>query len=232
MSVLFNRTPANAPQSDRLVTPTDLNTWKAGAGGSALIESGSGDQGGGSLHLNPAKVRTHMNAPYQPDLGIHAYFHVVPMPKGLSKMALAPSGSTQMAAATELNAYMGELTDPFECHLIPGGAPGVDHFESVHALPSTASLENLHSNLRMHDLCLQCNFTHPNDRFQSSTLKLTANDLSNVIDHTMGGAGGDKFIQAVIPATPHTALFHIRTDDLGQHFFYGLNITQKKTFFH
>lgn len=112
--------------------------------------------------------------------------------------------------------------------------PGTEVYESVNAFAPVASVENLARNMKAHGVCIKCTVSDPVLAFQPFTVKLTAEDLQNSIEHTepIFAAGVEsRFIKTVSKVAPHSVLFHIvKNPSNAQHYIYGINFTQRSSF--
>lgn len=164
---------------------------------------------------------------------VHAYMKFKTNPLGMSNMAADTKG-TANAAIAELSEYAQNLTKPMLCTRVEGSTDDAKVYESSRAYAPIASVENICSNMKEHGVCMQCTISDPIISFQPFTVKLTAEDLQNCISHAqpvVAGGCESKFIKTVSHVAPHSVLFHIvKNPNTQQHYFYGLNFTEKSNF--
>jgi len=230
MSLLIPRTSATPKQE--FVEPSKANVWRVG---DAVPSTHPGLSVPPRLHET---IRQNHNNAIDSDDTIFAALHVVPTPVALSAKQLSPEvARVQNVAASELNAHNHALSQPSECHVVPGlSAPGVRHYETVNSLERGANLETLSQNMATHDLSLKWSFSHPNFNFTPFAVALTHADLNNCMAHAAPVTDGgmiSKFLESDVAGSPHKVLFHIAQDaDTQKHYFYGINLTKRDTYSH
>jgi len=227
MSILVSRKPQLHEQTTEMLQPNEQNIWTAGdptpvSNVAAPVAAEIVSTGVRSAHQGGHHGQS-----------VQAYMKFKANPLGMSNMA-ADTKESANAAIEELSQYALNLTKPMLCTRVTGSTDDAKVYESSCAYAPIASVENIANNMREHGVCIQCTISDPILSFQPFSVKLTAEDLHNCISHAqpvVAGGCESKFIKTVSHVAPHSVLFHIvKNPNTQQHFFYGLNFTEKNTF--
>lgn len=211
-----------------MLTPDEQNIWTAGTKAPALGVAKV------QTTANTSKVRSMHQGPHHGQ-SVQAYMEFAPVPLGLSSTK-AELPASHLNAIKELTEYAQNLTEPMTCARVnlSASAPGTQIYESVRAYAPNATVENIARNMKDHGVCIKCTVSDPVLAFQPFTVKLTSADLINCIAHTepvIAAGVESKFVKTVSQVAPHTVLFHIIKNPTNQqHYFYGINFTQRNAF--
>ena len=206
------------------IVPHKCNVWVAGTPNMPLIQIQP-------AHVHDSPVRS-MHQGAHSGQSVQVYFKFAPTPLGLSSSSLPPR--TQANALRELTRYAGDIMTPITCSRVSSTTIGSEIYESDDQYMSSASCENLATNMIEHDLCLQGTVTDPVLAFQPFTVKITGHDLKNCIEHATAIESNNvlsKFIKTESQIAPHSLLIHVVQDPFTRtHKLYGVSFTQKDKF--
>ena len=227
-------TQESLEKQTHLVAPTSSNIWEAGTTHLAPL---SDDQFTQAANFTTNTIRSaRICRDLHDGESVQSYLNFVPIPTGLSQhpAICGPKLASQKLAIEELGTYAGKLLDHMQLDRTGPGQIGSESYAANQIYDSNCTIENLIRNMNEHNLCLQATVSHPNLSFRPFCTKITADDLTNCMNHTEGlvtSGVTSKFLKCTAKAVPDSMFFHIVQDaDSGQHRFYSVNYTKRNSF--
>lgn len=220
-------------QETHLVAPTSSNIWEAGTTHFAPLSDDQFTQA--ANFTNTIRSARMCRDPHDGET-VKSYLKFVPLPTGLSQhpAICGPELANQQLAIQELGTYAGKLLSHMQLDRTGAGQIGSESYAANQIYDSNCTIENLIRNMNEHNLCLQATVSHPNLSFRPFCTKITAEDLTNCMNHTEGlvtSGVTSKFLKCTAKAVPDSMFFHIVQDaDSGQHRFYSVNYTKRNSF--